>query len=659
MRAVTVVGGALGVVVAAHTAFGAPAEAYGRLPAIFDAAISPDGTKIAIAETSTEGLEALRILDVETGKPVYGARVGGARDTRQQANLRGVGWADDAHAIYLISATLPTGQTTPSYVLTPGRSRIDYWRVGIVDLASQHIYYATTNKDQEWGLSNLANLVSPIDGDRGFGRLQARTGPFRDDVVAVYRIDLKNGRGRMTYRGNSDTLRFVLDGHGDPIVRIDSNERTNRWSVFATDDGQNREILSQSSETGIPIDIAGVLPDGRLAVLDRLGNSDKVGLYAMDKTSGQIKPLYTEADRDIDSVIEDPWSHEVVGVSWQRDLTLQYFLSPDLGSAYKEAKTLAPKGVAKLLQWSRDRKRFIVYIEHASDAGGFYLYDRAAHTIKMIALRYPDLRATDLGDRQAITYPARDGTRIPAYLTLPTGSPRKNLPLVVLVHGGPTARDNFEFDWWASFLASRGYAVVQPNFRGSGGYGAEWETSGYRQWGALMQTDVEDAAAALARGGIADASRVCIVGASYGGYAALAGAALTPDRYICAASIAGVADLPMMLSNVAAASGARSITSDWWRMLIGDRREEKDRLREISPVYRAADVRAPILLIHGANDTVVPIAQSQRMADALHDTGKDVRLVEFPGEDHWLSDAETRIAMLKELETFLAAHLKP
>lgn len=174
-----------------------------------------------------------------------------------------------------------------------------------------------------------------------------------------------------------------------------------------------------------------------------------------------------------------------------------------------------------------------------------------------------------------------------------------------------------------------------------------------------MQTDVEDAVVALARAGIADPARVCIVGASYGGYAALAGATLTPERYRCAASIAGVADLPMMLANVELRSGRQSIASDWWRMLIGDRREDRAHLEAVSPAYQAANVRAPILLIHGANDTVVPIAQSRRMEAQLRAAGKDVRLVEMRGEDHWLSDAPTRIQMLRELETFLAANLGP
>src|SRR5262249_27785319 len=154
----------------------------------------------------------------------------------------------------------------------------------------------------------------------------------------------------------------------------------------------------------------------------------------------------------------------------------------------------------------------------------------------------------------------------------------RNLPLVVLVHGGPHGvRDDLDFDWWSAFLTSRGYAVLQPNYRGSGGYGKAWEEAGRRQWGGLMQTDVEDGVAALARAGMADPARTCIVGGSYGGYAALAGATLTPDRYRCAVSVAGVSDLVEFLRQREAMAGDESMSSDFWRLSIGDRQEDRER----------------------------------------------------------------------------------
>jgi dipeptidyl aminopeptidase/acylaminoacyl peptidase len=245
-------------------------------------------------------------------------------------------------------------------------------------------------------------------------------------------------------------------------------------------------------------------------------------------------------------------------------------------------------------------------------------------------------------------------------LTLPIGE-RTNLPLVLLPHGGPHGpRDDFSFDWWATFLASRGYAVLQPNYRGSGGYGVAWQEAGYRQWGGLMQHDLEDGVDALARAGIIDPARVCIVGGSYGGYATLAGVTMTPDRYRCGASVAGVSDLSQMLLETERRTGGDdSMSSDWWRQSIGDREEDRAAVRAASPVNLADRVTAPVLLIHGTDDTVVSIDQSRRMLRALEGAGKEVRFVELRGDDHWLSDASTRIQTLREIESFLARHLGP
>jgi dipeptidyl aminopeptidase/acylaminoacyl peptidase len=374
--------------------------------------------------------------------------------------------------------------------------------------------------------------------------------------------------------------------------------------------------------------------------------------------TGEQSTLVERAGYDIEQPLYDPWTHLVVGAAWNEDEQEQHFFEPDLQSAYERAAAaFGAQFMVELVTWSRDRRRFVIYAERGLDGGGYYIFTLANNAIVRLGMLYPAIAEAPFGERQAITYPARDGQRIPAYLTLPEGEQR-NLPLVLLVHGGPHgSRDTLEFDWIASFLASRGYAVVQPNYRGSDGYGAAWKRAGYRQWGGLMQTDVEDAVAALVRANIADPARVCIVGASYGGYAALAGATLTPERYACAASVNGVSDLMQMITTESLQTGRNSMSSDYWRLSIGDRSEDRGRIREASPVNLTERVRAPILLIHGVDDTVVPISQSERMHDRLRAAGKNVRFVRLTGDDHWLSDAGTRIQMLREIESFLAAHL--
>jgi len=630
-----------------------PAEAFGRLPAIADAAISPDGSKVALALSTPEGA-FIQVYDFDARTSAYRAGI------PQGNQLRSVGWADDRRVSYLISATFQPHEVLPSNVRFRGSPRrVDYYRTGVVDLATQEIEQLTTNAEEPWQ-DQGSTLIAPIEGDPGYGRMVGRAPGVASVHSAVYRVNLTTSQSRMVNVAgmNSDTLGYLLDERGTVVVRYDSDEDTNRWSLFVYDGDRQRLLMQDVSETGEPVSVEGLLADGRIAVLDEDEPSGFQRLYAVDRASGARTVLFEREGRDVGGAILDPWTRRVVGAVWTEEESRQQYFDPALQSAYQAVSAQFPNGSASLQSWSRDRSRILVYGERGLDGGAYYLFLPADGSLHRLGLLYPELTAMESAARQAINFRARDGTRIPAYLTLPAEGAR-NLPLVLLVHGGPHARDTLDFDWWASFLSSRGYAVLQPNFRGSTGYGASWEQAGRRQWGGLMQTDVEDGVAAVVRAGIADPTRICIIGASYGGYAALAGATLTPDRYRCAASIAGVSDLNEFLRQRQATTGGQSITADWWRISIGDREEDRERIRGVSPSNLADRVRIPILLMHGTDDTVVPIQQSRRMLDRLRDAGKDVRFVELRGDDHWLSDAETRIRMLRELETFLAANIGP
>jgi dipeptidyl aminopeptidase/acylaminoacyl peptidase len=305
---------------------------------------------------------------------------------------------------------------------------------------------------------------------------------------------------------------------------------------------------------------------------------------------------------------------------------------------------------------SEDGKRVLAEVESPTSPPVYYFVDLAKGTADIVSETYPGLIDAKLGEMRVLHYKARDGAMVPAYLTLPPGSDGKSLPLVVLPHGGPEDRDDFAFDWWAQFLAVRGYAVLQPQFRGSTGFGEDWRKAGYRQWGGLMQDDVTDGVRAMIEQGVADASRICIVGASYGGYAALAGAAFTPDLYRCAASVNGVADLPNLLRYEKAHAGAESNQLAYWREHIGSPDDENVIAK--SPQRAAANIKAAVMLMHAVNDTVVPQSQSQAMARELQGQLKSVTYVSLAGEDHWLSQSATRVQMLKELEKFLSEHLR-
>lgn len=320
-------------------------------------------------------------------------------------------------------------------------------------------------------------------------------------------------------------------------------------------------------------------------------------------------------------------------------------------------KTFHGKTV-EIINWSADGTKLLAKVESSSNPPMYYWIDFTTHRADIAGEEYPALANVALGLAERITYKSRDGVTIPAILTRPPGSAATPVPMIVLPHGGPNAHDVFDrFDWLTQFFATRGYAVLQPQFRGSTGFGKEFEEAGYRQWGGVMQNDVSDGVKAMVDQGIADAHRVCVVGASYGGYVALAGAAFTPNLYRCAVSINGVSDLPaLMRSEVPLYDTVASTAESFWKARIGSPNDS--RLSEVSPINSIKTIEIPVLIIYGTGDGVVPNEQSQNMVKAMLSEGKSVEVDTLKGEDHWLSRADTRIQVLRRVDAFVKAHLQ-
>jgi dipeptidyl aminopeptidase/acylaminoacyl peptidase len=300
-----------------------------------------------------------------------------------------------------------------------------------------------------------------------------------------------------------------------------------------------------------------------------------------------------------------------------------------------------------------------VYVEGSGRPGSYFIYDAASTSLTAVGNAYPEISPEDVAEVRLVRYRASDGFEVPAFVTLPPGRDPRNLPLVVLPHGGPASRDIAGFDWVAQALASRGYVVLQPNFRGSTGHGHAHLTAGYGQWGRRMQTDLSDGVAYLADRGMIDPSRVCIFGMSYGGYAALAGVTLQDNIYRCAVSVAGVSDVQDMLEEDRRLYGSNSTTMRWQFRYIGLENTNDPSLQEISPLRAAAHGNAPVLLIHGRDDSIVPYRHSTRMERALRDAGRPVELVQLREEDHGLSREPTRIQALTSAVAFIERHNPP
>ncbi len=323
--------------------------------------------------------------------------------------------------------------------------------------------------------------------------------------------------------------------------------------------------------------------------------------------------------------------------------------------------TFPPEVQLTFASASDDFKVMVVYAEGPGETGGYYLFDADRQRLSVIGRTYPGVPGGVVGEVRLIRYAAADGRQLVGYLTLPPDRAAQNLPVVMMPHGGPASRDTAGFDWLAQGVASRGYAVFQPQFRGSAGFGDELTRAGYGEWGRKMQSDISDGLRHLASQGVVDPSRACIVGWSYGGYAALAGMTLEAGTYRCGVSIAGVSDLRAMLADGERRGGQRgddNPTIRYDRRYLGVTSNNDPSLDERSPARRVTPETGPILLIHGRNDTVVPIAQSEAMLRAMGGEGTRARLVAFAGQNHSLSNQGVgeRLQMLEQTAAFLAQH---
>jgi dipeptidyl aminopeptidase/acylaminoacyl peptidase len=621
-----------------------PVEAFASLPAMESPSLSPDGKRLAfIAKAATgsfvlvSNLETMAVtsaVDMSAGKP------------------RAVTWTSDDTLLLFSGDTVSFGP----------RGNVESLAPYGINLAREASVRQLLVSRARVGVAQVGGFQF-IQGAQFIGHKRS-TGEvlfprFAENADRVlYAVDPKTDQRIEIDHGTPQTRDWIVDENGAPKFRLEYNQQTDFLRILARRADSWEPIREETVE--IPeLDLYGLDGAGELIVGLRPKETGRYGLYVMSAADGSLaRSFYLDDTADVAGVQTDPYTNRVIaaGVAGEPPV----YFDKELAAQQRLVEEAFPGESPRLVSWSQDRARFILAADRRDKAPAFYLYDARAASAEQIASTYVGLDRTKLPPREAYSYKARDGVEIPGYLTRPLDAPGA-VPLVVLPHGGPAARDVGGFDWLAHFLASRGYAVLQPNFRGSDGFGKAWEEAGHGQWGVgVMQHDVTDGVAALVSAGIADAERICIVGASYGGYAALAGAAFTPELYRCAAAIAGVSDLRAMLQSTRNRMGGFSATLSYWRLAMGvdEGRESAERLRAASPIEHVANVRAPVLLIHGLDDTVVPIVQSRDMATALQDAGKTVELVELEGEDHWLSGAKTRLATLQALDAFLAKHLK-
>jgi dipeptidyl aminopeptidase/acylaminoacyl peptidase len=631
-----------------------PVEAYGELPAITDVAISTDGNHLAWTENANDG-QTVVMHELATSNQKRRFSI------PSEFKVRSLTWADAAMLLITVSGLREIRENavyriemfrTFSMPIEGGSARVllmnDAERACVDAAIMVRPRISKPHTVVMWTQDWLETAYDP--------RMGSRLGGGRKDsgwISSLYQVDTRDGKAKAVARGSPYTNGWVADADGNAVARSDWEPAGQTFRILAEDKGGWREIYKQTN--GEVLALRGLAADGKGVRAHGANGGKFEALWYIPLDGSGAKSLVADAARDVTWVERDFFSYDVVGVHFGGLAGESRWLDQRYETKVRAIRKAFPNRAAELVGRTDDFSKVIARVDSPAHPPTYYLIDFSSGKADMVGEEYPKLNGFAHGSVREISYPARDGYTVPAYLTIPAGSEPNRLPLVVLPHGGPESRDTLEFDWLSQFLASRGYAVLRPQFRGSTGFGEAHRLAGYGQWGRLMQDDVTDGVKALIADGTADPRRICIVGLSYGGYAALAGATLTPDLYACAASVAGVSDLPVMLGQVKFDYGSESDSVAYWQSHIGSRSDPK--VIDASPARLAQRAIAPILLIHGEDDTVVPIAQSKAMARALQEARKEHQFVRLEGEDHWLSRGKTRIQVLTELDRFLQSHL--
>ncbi|GAA4874608.1 S9 family peptidase [Ferrimonas pelagia] len=470
---------------------------------------------------------------------------------------------------------------------------------------------------------------------------------------SVYKLDLNSGRVHRVLRAKSDIYTWVADRQGR--IRIGLGRSDTEMFVRLYDEGgDNYRILWEYELFNAPeIDVLGFDLNPNILYL----RAEHEGRYAVFRADvSQAEPemtlFYSHPDYDIDGgLVYSPKTGKAVGIRHGIDGNGIDYWDSDYQMLQASLDETLPDHHNRILAETRGLRRYILFSSSESDPGHYYLGDRTTNAIDYIGSRYPQVNPTNHSGKEAVRYQARDGLELDAMLTRPMVQAEDGaVPAVILPHGGPAGSDKLSFDYWSALLANQGYVVLQPNFRGSSGRGFAFSNAAIAGWGAEMQDDLQDAAHYLVEQGLADPERICIVGASYGGYAALMAAVKHGDTFRCAVSFAGVSDLEKLVSDARHFSNEKVV-----RKQLGT---DRKRNRANSPVRHAKQIETPILLIHGSDDDIVPVAHSRDMHKALQRQKKPVRYLELEYGDHHLWHEQHRLETMQAIVDFLDEHLK-
>lgn len=647
----------------AQTAADISVDTFFRRAQYSSVALSPDGTKLAAVAPLYER-ENLVVIDLKTNKPTI-------ISSFKQTDVASFQWINNSR-LYLTTANL--AEATGSIVLN-GAYAINSDGTELRELiwpldrgTARAARRDSVNLSSEGALLTILARTSDESGDV-IAYIRGRT---RDSVDA-YRYNTLTGAAKLlTFDSPGQVTRWVVDRNLVPRIAVRLEDRTDptkpRVSTLwhRAGEGKPYEQIGVASSSDVP---GGITPlafdyDNKTLYVSSNVGLDKRAIFKYDIEGKKLgEKLVAHPLIDLEGgLVFSRTKKALIGIRFSAE-TEQTEWFDEATSRNQQAMDRALPGAVNVVSYASDNERVALVRSHAdTQPDTYYLYDTESQRLRLVARTRDWLPAPLMATRRFVKYKARDGMEIPAWVTVPRGSEGKQLPLVVHVHGGPWVRAYHGTAWgrWpdAQFFASRGYAVLEPEPRGSTGFGRRHYMAGMKQWGLAMQDDITDGAMHLVAEGQVDKNRMCLYGASYGGYATLQGLVKDPDLWRCGVAYVAVSDLELMQTAWSDLARSDFLETDFKRR-VGDKDVDREQFQKTSPARNADKIKAPILLVMGGQDVRVPLVHGTTMRNALRSAGKEVDYVVYADEAHGFNKQENVVDFYTRVEKFFDKHLKP
>jgi dipeptidyl aminopeptidase/acylaminoacyl peptidase len=611
-----------------------PIEAFGKLPQAQQVKLSPDGNKIAFIN-NIAGNTMIGLTDLVNAKTRYLVRT-----DNQKFKIGWYLWANND--LLLVSADYPVQRRGLKYT----EARLLKVHVDGKESFESVIKLKRGDNPPQFQ-NNIIDLL-PDEPNHILMAVDLKVSNRPD----VYKINLTNNlKRKRIYSGKSHVYNWMTDRQHNLRLGFGRDDTKIFYRLFDTKKEEWRNIWEYEIFDAPDLSPLGfgLNPDELYIRADYKG---RYAIFKVDVSKDELprELVFSDPDYDVEgSLIYSKKTGDVIGVYHGEADNAKVFFDSEYEKFQTALNAALPDSYNNVSSFSADERKYILYTSSGQSPGAYYLGDRDINDLTFVLEQYPLLYQQKLSGKNKISYKARDDVEIEGYITLPHSNIKNINSAIVLPHGGPMSRNYAGFSWFSEFFASRGYTVLEPNFRGSSGYGFEFQMQSVQKWGGAMQDDLADAARWMIKEYDIDKNKVCILGGSYGGYAALMAAVKQQDVFKCAASFAGVSDLELIVSK------ARRFTNN--EVVKKQFGTDEDILEKNSPVNFSKDINIPVLLIHGDKDRVVDVRHSRDMYEALKDYKKEIEYIELENGNHYMEIEAHRMTVLTSLEAFLQRHI--